>query len=150
MISSHSSGVRDGGFLIIAGSQRAGHGGGQHGASGDQRRRPEGAGGFEVLVPFREFAAKIENLLFQLGGAACERLDVGWGAEAGGLPSRLAQGLGQAPFESGDVGGQSPVAAVRFATSASSDLRLTCVPVVVWAGGWPARAMTAACRSPWR
>uniref|UniRef100_UPI0037DC87B0 hypothetical protein n=1 Tax=Streptomyces tubercidicus TaxID=47759 RepID=UPI0037DC87B0 len=29
-----------------------------------------GAGGFEVLVPFREFAAEVENLLFQLGGAA--------------------------------------------------------------------------------
>ncbi|MGX1274944.1 hypothetical protein [Streptomyces phaeoluteigriseus] len=153
MISSHSSGVRDGGFLIIAGSQRAGHGGGQHGASGDQRRRPEvmgvtamtrsavelshqltvgGAGGFEVLVPFREFAAKIENLLFQLGGAACERLDVGWGAEAGGLPSRLAQGLGQAPFESGDVGGQSPVAGgeVRDVGQQrlAADLRSGCAP----------------------
>ncbi|WP_331743809.1 hypothetical protein OH809_43905 (plasmid) [Streptomyces sp. NBC_00873] len=67
------------------------------------------AGGFEVLVAFGEFAAQIEDLLFQLGGAACERLDVGWGAEAGGFPDCLAQGLGQAPFESGDVCGQSPV-----------------------------------------
>ncbi|MEV0376052.1 hypothetical protein AB0I10_41215 [Streptomyces sp. NPDC050636] len=36
-----------------------------------------GAGRFEVLIPFRQFAAEVENLLFQLGGAACERLDVG-------------------------------------------------------------------------
>ncbi|MEU2589017.1 hypothetical protein ABZ612_40760 [Streptomyces avermitilis] len=69
-----------------------------------------GAGGFDVLVPFSEFAAKVENLLFQVGGAACERLDVGRGAEAGGFPSCLSQGLGQAPFEPGDVRGQLPVA----------------------------------------
>ncbi|MFF3127384.1 hypothetical protein ACFVRD_34960 [Streptomyces sp. NPDC057908] len=52
------------------------------------------AGRFEVLVPFREFATEVENLLLQLGGAACERLDVGRGAEAGCFPSRLAQSLG--------------------------------------------------------
>ncbi|MGA4946953.1 hypothetical protein [Streptomyces cinereoruber] len=69
-----------------------------------------GAGGFEAFVPFDEFAAQIEDPLFQLGGAACERLDVGWSAEAGGIPSCLAQGLGQAPFEPGDVRGQSSVA----------------------------------------
>jgi hypothetical protein len=69
-----------------------------------------GAGGFEVLVLFRKFAAEVENLLFQLGGAACERFDVGRGAEAGGFPGCLAQGLGQTPFEPGDVRGQSPVA----------------------------------------
>ncbi|MET7608067.1 hypothetical protein [Streptomyces avermitilis] len=68
-----------------------------------------GAGGFDVLVPFSEFAAKVENLLFQVGGAACERLDVGRGAEAGGFPSCLSQGLGQAPFEPGDVRGQLPI-----------------------------------------
>ncbi|MFD3742746.1 hypothetical protein [Streptomyces sp. NPDC058629] len=69
-----------------------------------------GAGGFEVLVPFRKLAAEVKNLLFQLGGAACERLDVGRGAEAGCFPSRLAQSRGQAPFEPGDVRGQSSVA----------------------------------------
>jgi hypothetical protein len=35
-----------------------------------------GAGGLEVFVPFRKCAAEVENLLFQLGGAACERLYV--------------------------------------------------------------------------
>lgn len=68
------------------------------------------AGGFEVFVPFRKFAAEVATLLFQLGGAACERLDVGRGAEAGCFPSRLAQSLGHAPFEPGDVCGQSPIA----------------------------------------
>ncbi|MFI5775423.1 hypothetical protein ACIA74_45055 [Streptomyces sp. NPDC051658] len=33
-----------------------------------------GADGFAVLAPFREFAAEVEDLLFQLGGVACERL----------------------------------------------------------------------------
>ncbi|MCG7523292.1 hypothetical protein MHW47_02340 [Streptomyces sp. OfavH-34-F] len=94
-----------------------------------------GACGGEALALFDEFSAEIEDLLFQLGGAACEGLDVGRGAEAGGIPSCLSQGLGQAPFEPGDVRGQRPLRAVRFATSVSSDLRLTCVPAVVLPGG---------------
>lgn len=149
--------------------ERAGHRRGQHGAPGDQRRRPDvvgvtamtrsavelghqltvcGAGGFEAFVPFREFAAEVENLLFRLGGAACERLDVGRGAEAGGFPSCLSQGLGRRRSSRVMCADSRPLRAVRFATSASSDLRPTCVPAVVPGGGWPARAMTAASGRP--
>ncbi|MEU9677818.1 hypothetical protein AB0D92_30455 [Streptomyces parvus] len=50
----------------------------------------------EVLVPFGEFCAEVEDLLFQLGDAAGEGFDVRRGAEAGGFPGRLPQGLGEA------------------------------------------------------
>lgn len=107
--------------------------------------------GGEVVISFREFAAEVENLLFRFGGVACEGLDVGWGAEAGGFPSSLAQSLGQASFEPGDVRGQYPVAGrevrdvgqQRFAADLRSGGR-------AGRGLARARAMTAACRSPCR
>ncbi|MEW2471059.1 hypothetical protein AB0919_39670 [Streptomyces sp. NPDC046994] len=60
-----------------------------------------GACGGEILVPFIEFGAEIEDLLFQLGDSVGERLDVGGGAEAGRLPGGLPEGLGETPFQPG-------------------------------------------------
>ncbi|MGX1402968.1 hypothetical protein [Streptomyces ambofaciens] len=64
----------------------------------------------EVLVPFGEFGAEVEDLLFQLGGPAGEGFDVCRAPRAGGFPGRLPQGLGEATFEPGDVCGQAAVA----------------------------------------
>ncbi|MET8668089.1 hypothetical protein ABZV87_27600 [Streptomyces tendae] len=69
-----------------------------------------GPRGDEVLVPFAEFGVEIEDLLFQFGDPAGERLDVGGGTEAGGFPGGLSEGLEEASFQPGDVCGQTVVA----------------------------------------
>ena len=58
-----------------------------------------GAGGGEVFVAFGELQTQVDDLLLESGDLLVEGVDVGGGAEPGGVPGALAEGVGESPFE---------------------------------------------------
>ncbi|WP_171986985.1 hypothetical protein [Streptomyces sp. M1013] len=104
----------------------------------------------EVLVPFGEFDAEVEDLLFQLGGPAGEGFDVCRAPRPEASLAACPRASERRRSSRAMCADRRLLRAVRFATSASSDRWLTCVPAVVPGGGSVARARTAACRSSGR
>ena len=63
-----------------------------------------GAGGGEVFVAFVELLLQVEVVLFELGDALVEGVDVGWGAEPGLAPGLFAERFGEPFLELLDAG----------------------------------------------
>ena len=53
----------------------------------------------EVFVAFGELQAQVDDLLLEPGDLLVESVDVGGGAEPGGVPGALAEGVGEVTFE---------------------------------------------------
>ena len=58
-----------------------------------------GAGGGEVFVAFGELQTQVDDLLLEPGDLLVEGVDVGGGAEPGGVPGVLAESVGEVTFE---------------------------------------------------
>ncbi|MBF5002567.1 hypothetical protein IRT45_36280 [Nocardia sp. BSTN01] len=86
-------------------------------AAGQRNSRPfvhvgeqfpvRGAGPRRVSFAFGELAGQLDDLLFETGDSALQRVDVGRCAESGFLPDGLAQELGTLAFELFVVCGQA-------------------------------------------
>jgi hypothetical protein len=72
-----------------------------------------GARGGEVLVSLVEFEFQVDDLLFEVGDAVRELVDVGRRGEPGLVPGLLAERGGQASFELLVAGGEADGALVR-------------------------------------
>ena len=111
-----------------------------------------GAGGGEVVVAFGELQAQVDDLLLEPGDLLVEGVDVGGGAEPGGVPGALAEGVGEPTFEVLDAAVQPAARSWAASRSACSEARVTIGPERsrVAVGGSAASAWIFASRSRWR
>ena len=105
----------------------------------------------ELVVAFCELPALLCGVLFQLGDAAVETVDVVGAAEAGLPPGLFAELLGQSLAELGVLAGQTGDAVMSVGevrNEGCAGWRRVLRSLV--GGGSAALASTAACRSRWR